>query len=172
MTLEAALCGKEIPPDIRETLVLLDGEYSGFDGQRHWGQMVIHRELEDEVRQIFEEIATANFPIEKMVPVVVYDWSDDDSMADNNSSAFNYRKAVGKTQLSQHAYGRAIDINPLQNPYIKQDLILPPKATYNVSAHGTILSDGPVVSAFERNGWTWGGRWTTFKDWHHFEKPE
>lgn len=171
MTLEEALAGKEIPGDIRETLVLLDLEYSSFDGGLQLGQMVVYRELASEVREIFQEVAAASFPIEKMLPVSTFDWSDDASMAANNSSAFNYRLAVGKAKLSQHAYGRAIDINPLQNPYINGDLILPPDGVYNPDVSGTLLADGPVVAAFERRGWTWGGRWTTLKDWHHFEKP-
>lgn len=91
-------------------------------------------------------------------------------MADNNSSAFNYRTAVGKTNLSRHAFGRAIDINPVQNPYVKGGLVLPPGAVYDTGVRGTLLPDGVVVQAFEKRGWTWGGRWTTLKDWHHFEK--
>ena len=162
MTLQEALDGKEIPPDIRDSLVLLDLEYFGFDQACH---------LAADVRAIFEEIASARFPIAQMLPVVAFDWSDDASMAANNSSAFNYRLAVGKAKLSQHAYGRAIDINPVQNPYIKGVLILPPHGVYNPAVPGTLLPEGPVVTAFEKRGWTWGGRWTTLKDWHHFEKP-
>jgi hypothetical protein len=106
-----------------------------------------------------------------MLPVVIYDWSDDASMAANNSSAFNYRLAVGKTRLSQHSFGRAIDINPMQNPYIKGDVILPPGSVYDATVSGTLLPEGPVVTAFEKRGWVWGGRWTSLLDWHHFEKP-
>jgi hypothetical protein len=171
MTLKEALAGKEIPSDIRDNLALLDLEYFDFDGVPHIGQMVVHQALAAEVREIFEEIAAARFPLTQMQPVVAFDWSDDASMAANNSSAFNYRLAVGKAKLSQHAYGRAIDINPVQNPYIKGDLILPPHGVYNPSVPGTLLPEGPVVAAFEKRGWTWGGRWTTLKDWHHFEKP-
>ena len=171
MNLETALGPQEIPPEIREILVLLNLEYSGFDGKLQIGQLIVHRQLEEEVRAIFREISAAQFPIEKMQPVSVYDYSDDASMADNNSSAFNYRRAVGKSQLSQHAFGRAIDINPLQNPYVKGDLILPPNGIYNPNARGTLREDGAVVQAFEKRGWIWGGRWTSLKDWHHFEKP-
>jgi len=171
MNLESALGWQEIPPDIRENLVLLELEYSGFDGKRQVGQLIVHRDLQDEVRAIFAEILAAQFPIEKMRPISLYDYSDNASMTDNNSSAFNYRRAVGKSQLSNHAYGRAIDINPLQNPYIKGELILPPDGIYNPNARGTLLADGAVVKAFEKRGWTWGGRWTSLKDWHHFEKP-
>jgi hypothetical protein len=171
MTLSEALAGKQIPADIRESLVLINVEYWGFDGIRHGGQLVVHCDLADEVREIFQEIAAARFPIAKMIPVVAYAWSDDATMADNNSSAFNYRLAVGKTHLSQHSYGRAIDINPVQNPYVKGDLVLPPGAIYDPTVPGTLLAHGPVVAAFEKRGWVWGGRWTTLFDWHHFEKP-
>jgi len=171
MTLEEALAGKEIPTDIRREQVLLDLEYIGFDGAHHVGQMVVHHDLTAEVRAIFADILAAQFPIAQMRPVVAFDWSDDASMAANNASAFNYRLAVGKAKLSQHAYGRAVDINPVQNPYIKGDLILPPSGVYDPTVAGTLLPEGPVVAAFEQRGWTWGGRWTTLKDWHHFEKP-
>ncbi|HEX8832813.1 MAG TPA: M15 family metallopeptidase [Abditibacteriaceae bacterium] len=172
MTLEEALAGKEIPPEIEQLQVLLDLPYCGFDGARHTGQMIVHRELAGEVQQIFAEIFAARFPIARMIPVAAYSWSDDASMADNNSSAFNYRLAVGKSNLSQHAHGRAIDINPVQNPYIKGDMVLPPGAVYDPAVAGTLVADGPVVAAFEARGWVWGGRWTTLKDWHHFEKRE
>ena len=172
MTLQEALKGKEIPAHIRQNLVLVETEYWGFDEACHRGHLVLHRDLADEVRGIFCEITSARFPIAKMAPVMAYAWSDDDSMSDNNSSAFNYRLAVAKTHLSQHAYGRAIDINPVQNPYIKGNVVLPPGAVYDPAARGTLLAEGPVVAAFEKRGWVWGGRWTTLKDWHHFEKPE
>ena len=172
MTLEEALSGQEIPAAIRQNQVLLNLEYWGFDARLHVGQLVVSRKLEDEVRAIFREIASAQFPICKMIPVVAYDWSDDASMADNNCSAFNYRLAVGKPKLSYHAYGRAIDINPVQNPYIKGDLVLPPDAIYNPEIPGTIVADGPVVKAFEKRGWTWGGRWDSPNDWHHFQKTD
>jgi peptidoglycan L-alanyl-D-glutamate endopeptidase CwlK len=171
MTLQEALSGKEMPPEIREMQTLVEVGFWGFDAQWQRGAIVVHRELAEETAAIFAEIAAARFPIEKVVPVSRYDWSDDLSMEDNNSSGFNYRLAVGKTDLSQHAWGRAIDINPRQNPYLRDELVLPPGAVYNPSVPGTLLENGPVVLAFEKRGWTWGGRWTTRKDWHHFEKP-
>jgi hypothetical protein len=172
MTLQEALSGKEIPEEIRALQTLVEVEHWGFDQQWHRGALVVHRELADEVAAIFAEIAAARFPIEKVLPVAHYHWSDDLSMADNNSSAFNYRLAVGKPNLSQHSWGRAIDINPRLNPYLRGELVLPPGAIYDPQVPGTLLENGPVVRAFESRGWTWGGRWTTLKDWHHFEKRE
>lgn len=170
LTLEQALGGKEIPHPIRETLVLIDVEYWSFSECERTGQMVIHWELATEVKAIFAEIKVACFPIEKIIPISAYGWSDDASMEDNNSSAFNYRSIVGGVNLSQHAYGRAIDINPRFNPYVKDGIILPPGAVYDPEVPGTITQDGPVVEAFLKRGWDWGGNWQRLKDWQHFEK--
>lgn len=167
-----ALADIEMPPRIERSLAVIKLRYWSFDGLEHEGQLVLRAELEPEVREIFTAIQAAHFPIEKMIPVVHYGWSDDLSMADNNSSAFNYRRAVGRRKWSHHAYGRAIDLNPRLNPYVKGDLVLPPGATYNPAVPGTIVDGGPVVAAFLQHGWQWGGHWTRLQDWHHFEKPE
>jgi hypothetical protein len=172
LTLDQALAGKEIPQYIKENLVLIDVEYWSFDAREKVGQLVIHRELAAEVKVIFAEIKAARFPIEKIIPVVAYDWSDDASMEDNNSSTFNYRNIVGGENLSQHAFGRAIDINPRQNPYVKGDIVLPQNAVYSPNIPGTIVSGDAVVEAFVKRGWDWGGNWRQLKDWQHFEKRE
>ena len=131
--------------------------------------MVLARDLANEVAEIFREIH--GFPLAQMTPVVAFDWSDDASMQANNCSAFNFRRKVGKTALSAHALGRAVDINPRQNPYIRGAVTLPPNAVYDADASGTLLAGGVVVRAFESRGWVWGGRWTSLLDYHHFEKP-
>lgn len=172
MTLEQALTGKDIPRDIEKNLVLVNVEYWSFDGREHTGQLVIHEDLAEEVKAIFADIKEARFPIEKMTPISKYAWSDEDSMADNNSSSFNYRSVQGWSRLSEHAYGRAIDINPRLNPYVKDGFSLPAGAIYSPEVPGTITSDGPVVAAFRKHGWKWGGRWRKLKDWQHFEKAE
>lgn len=172
MTLEQALRGTAAPAEITATQVLLDLDYLDFNGQVRVGQLVAHRDLEGEIRAIFADILQVRFPIFQMVPVVAYDWSDDISMQENNCSAFNYRLKVGKNTLSAHSLGRAIDINPRQNPYVRGDLVLPPSAIYNKGTLGTILEGEGVVDAFESRGWEWGGRWSSLKDWHHFEKQD
>lgn len=172
MTLAQALQNSPAPPEILTSQTLIDLEFWNFNGEIQVGQLVAHRELESEIRALFAEILAARFPIFQITPVVVFNWSDDISMAQNNCSAFNYRRKVGQTALSAHATGRAIDINPLQNPYQRGDLILPPNAIYDVNTLGTIVENGPVVRAFESRGWMWGGRWTQPKDWHHFERGE
>lgn len=171
MTLAQALAGSPAPPDILASQTLLSIPFIGFDDQTHLGELVVHRDLAIEVSEIFRQILLARFPIEQMIPVVTFAWSDDASMSAGNSSAFNFRVKVGKTQLSAHATGRAIDINPRQNPYINGDLVLPGGALYNPGAQGTLTPDCAAVRVFEKFGWTWGGRWTSIRDYHHFEKP-
>ena len=161
MNLNTALSGKIIPAHIRETLVLVDVPQ---------GQLVVHQDLATDALDIFNELFVSGFHIAKVVPVVVYGWDDDQSMRDNNTSAFNYRTIAGTTQLSYHAYGRAIDINPLWNPYVRGEVVAPIGAVYDPERLGTIVADGPVVAAFKKRGWTWGGDWIDRKDWQPFEK--
>ncbi len=171
MTRAQALAASPAPPAVLEEQTLLSIPFCDFAGQTRVGQLVLHRELAGEVAELFRLLLVARFPIGQMTPVVAFGWSDDASMAANNCSSFNYRVKVGKTELSAHATGRALDINPLQNPYISGALSLPPDARYDPNAPGTLLPDGIAVGFLESRGWTWGGRWTTLQDFHHFEKP-
>ena len=172
MTLAQSLQGSPAPPDVLGVQTLLNIPFCDFDGEMRVGQLVLHRDLASEVAELFRLLLLARFPLGQMVPVVAFGWSDDASMRVNNCSAFNYRVKVGKSELSAHATGRALDLNPRQNPYLSGDQILPPGARYDVDAPGTLLSDGIAVRFLESCGWTWGGRWTTIKDYHHFEKPQ
>ena len=170
MTLDEALRGKEFPREIRETLALVEVPYISFAGARQQGHLVIHESLAEEVREIFASLTEQRFPIAKVVPISEYDWDDEASMADNNSSAFNYRNIANSDQLSKHSFGRALDINPLFNPYVRQDgVVAPHGATYDPGRPGTITED--IARLFTDRGWTWGGAWTNRKDWQHFEKP-
>ena len=119
---------------------------------------------------MFRVILTEKFPIQAVVPVTSYDWDDDRSMEANNTSAFNYRTTTGSSTLSKHARGFAIDLNPVQNPYSKGSTILPPGATYDDNAPGTLTENSPIVQKFKELGWEWGGNWNTLKDYQHFEK--
>lgn len=170
MTLEQALSQSPAPREVLETQEIVEIEYFDFTGHLQPGQLVVHRDLASEVQAIFDVIRNVRFPLESVIPVVAFGWSDEASMEANNSSGFNFRRKVGKSALSAHATGRAIDINPRQNPYIRGEVVLPPGAVYNALAPGTLLADGAVVAAFEARGWTWGGRWTSLRDYHHFEK--
>ena len=169
-TLDEVLAGKEIPQDIRSTLVIIEPQYISFDGKLHKGQLVVHEKVSEELQTIFMELLKLHFPIEKIIPVVFYNGNDDLSMEDNNSSAFNYRVIHGTTELSNHSYGLAIDINPKMNPYIARDgSVLPKNATHNFEEPGTLVPESDAVRAFTSRGWEWGGDWQR-KDWQHFEK--
>ncbi len=171
-TFEQALKGKKIPPDIKAQLALVKVEYYSFDGKLHSGQLVINKKLKRDIISIFKEIKGIKFPVAKVIPVAAYRWSDSASMSDNNSSAFNYRFIKGTRRLSNHAEGRAIDINPLFNPQIKKDEVLPPTGSYSPHRNGTITKSSKIVQFFKEKGWTWGGDWKNSKDYQHFEKPE
>lgn len=173
MTFNEAIRGSKAPKEILDSLVLIDVLYYSFDKKLHKGQLVIHRDLKDEVLQVFEMIKILKFPIGKVVPVVKYNWSDDKSMIDNNTSCFNYRTIAGTNRLSLHARGRAIDINPLLNPVVYPDGRIEPKgAKYDPKVLGTLYSTHPVVLEFKRLGWRWGGDFNSYKDYHHFDKEK
>lgn len=169
MTLDDALQGSKAPLAIRSSLVLLELSFVDFNGVEKKGQLVVHTEIAEDVRNIFAELFKRRFPIAKMQPIVAYNWDDDASMTDNNSSAFNYRIIYGTDQLSNHSFGRAIDINPAQNPYTRRDGTNMPKgAVYDVRKRGTVTLG--IVALFKSYGFSWGGDWEKRKDWQHFEK--
>jgi peptidoglycan LD-endopeptidase CwlK len=165
------------PPEIRRRQKILKLKYLSFDGKFHQGQLVIDKALAKDVKKIFKFARRERFPIFSVIPVSDPRfrkngrWDDDLSMIANNTSAFNYRVKTGGGDLSNHAYGRAIDINTVQNPYVKGKLILPPNGSYVPTAAGTLTADHPIVKMFIRLGWDWGGNWTRLQDYQHFEKP-
>lgn len=169
---EKAVAGTKAPPEIIDFLCLTDVRYFAFDGRLHQGQFVVHRTVEKDVTDIFELIEQLQFPVARVVPIVNYDWSDDASMADNNSSAFNYRFVMDTERLSHHAHGRAIDINPFLNPVIYETgRIDPPGAIYTPERPGTFSASNIIVNEFLQRGWRWGGNFRSLIDYHHFDKP-
>jgi peptidoglycan LD-endopeptidase CwlK len=166
-----AIAGTEAPPDVIRELCLLEVRYNSFDGRLHQGQLVIHKRLKEELAEIFAALRASFFPVARVVPIVHYGWSDEASMADNNTSAFNYRLVAGTARLSRHATGQAIDINPRQNPVIYADgVALPPGARYEPPARGTLTPGSLVMQEFLSRRWQWGGDFSGLRDYHHFEK--
>jgi hypothetical protein len=143
----------------------------GFDGQTRSGELVVHATHAERIRRVFAELFAARFPIEQVRLVDEFGGDDDRSMAANNTSGFNCRRAFGSTSWSQHAYGRAIDVNPIQNPYVTRGGVYPPGGREFLrrdgSIQGVITAGGPVVQAFARVGWRWGGAWAN-PDYQHF----
>jgi peptidoglycan LD-endopeptidase CwlK len=169
-TLKEALEGKKIPGDLENDLRLVDVYYYSFDKKLHKGQLVIHKDLVNDIKWIFEMLKEKKFPIARVIPVVKYKWSDVESMKADNTSAFNFRLVANTERLSNHSTGRAIDINPLQNPQIIDGIASPEGAVYNPKAKGTISKHSIVVKLFKDRGWSWGGDWKTRTDYQHFEK--
>ena len=170
LNFDNAVTGLNIPHNILENLELVEVYYYGFDEKLHKGQLVVHKEVADDIKEIFDFIKESKFPLNKVIPMSAYDWSDEKSMMDNNTSAFNYRFISGTRVTSKHAYGLAIDINPLLNPYIKNEQSIPTGSKYDTTKAGTISSGSQLVREFKDRGWKWGGDWKNLKDYQHFEK--
>jgi peptidoglycan LD-endopeptidase CwlK len=168
-SLKEALAGSDAPTEVLATLALCDLKYIDFKGNECTGQVVIHADLADEVQDLFTELHRKRFPIQSIVPVIAYDWDDEASMIENNSSAFNYRKILGTDKLSNHSLGRALDINPVQNPYYAKDgKVYPLDAVYDPMIPGTITPD--IADLFKKRGWVWLGDREENTDYQHFEK--
>lgn len=170
MTFESSIAGCNAPDSIIKTLEILTVEYYSFDGKLHRGQLVLKKQESPIIQAAFDLIKKTKFPIAKCIPIVVYNWDDDASMADNNTSMFNYRKIAGKSTLSNHSYGIAIDINPVQNPAVYNTGKISPKgAKYNFKAPGTLTGSDEITLFFKSKGWRWGGDWSSLKDYQHFD---
>ncbi len=148
----------------------------GFDGQTHIGELLVNRSIAADVLEIMAELYKSGYAIEKMALVDNYGADDEQSMADNNTSAFNYREIAGSNKMSRHSLGLAIDINPLYNPCVKNDgaSISPVNAGDYADrsqqfAH-KIDENDLCYKLFMEHGFTWGGNWNSLKDYQHFEK--
>lgn len=161
-----------------EDLRYVTVKHAGFDGKTHKGHLVVHKDAACDVVAVFQELYLSKYPIERIRLIDHYGANDHKSMADNNSSSFCWRLTTDGTKVSYHALGLAVDINPLQNPYIKGDVIDPvegaPYVRRNQNVKGMIFDGDAAVTAFKKRGWEWGGDWPVEKgyvDWQHFEKP-
>lgn len=154
-------------------LVQLTLSYIGFDGASHAGRIVVHRFQASSAERLFAEMYRARMPIERMQPAADFGGDDDAMMAVNNTSGFNCRAVTGGSGWSRHAFGRALDINPRQNPYVTSSITLPPEGAAFVDRtryHPAMFRSGdPLVVLARRLGWRWGGDWISLKDYQHFD---
>ena len=150
--------------------------YVDLDGEVQRGSMVVHEDVARDVVEVFGTLYRARFPVARMRLVDAYGGDDDRSMAANNTSGYNCRPVAGTADLSDHAYGRAVDINPVQNPYLTGGRVLPPAGREFADVGrgpgaprvpGVIRSRDVVTRAFADVGWTWGGLWQD-PDYQHF----
>jgi hypothetical protein len=159
-----------------ELLRRVEVNFVGFDGQTHRGELVVHQDVVADVIAIFEQLHRMRYPIAKMRTVAGYPGAEDElSMEDNNTSAFNCRLLPSGNDWALHAYGRAIDVNPLINPYIDSGGNMEPKTAgpyldRNRPDPGMLHAGDAAVLAFTDRGWRWGGNWRTPKDYQHFER--
>jgi hypothetical protein len=150
--------------------------FVGFDGRAHTGTIVVNREVTGAVTTVFHRLYEARFPIRHVEPTSKYGGSDKRSMAADNTSAFNcrYASAPGPKRWSAHAYGEAIDVNTIENPYVQGNYVSPAagrayleRAKYR---KGMAVAGGVLVRAFASVGWLWGGRWAGTPDYQHFSR--
>jgi hypothetical protein len=154
-------------------LRLLTVDHWGFDSEAHRGRLVVNRDVAVGMLGAMRSLYRLHFPIRQMRLVDAYGADDHRSMDADNTSAFNCRFVAGTGSWSEHAYGRAIDVNPIENPYVTESGHVSPPAGARFAdrsqrAEGLIHGGGPVVAAFAAAGWKWGGAWVGTKDYQHF----
>jgi hypothetical protein len=153
------------PAQLRTVVV----SHWGFDGRARVGRIVVARRVAADVLAVFRRLWLERFPVRRLEPVSAYRGSDDASMAADNTSGFNCRFVGGTRRWSMHAYGEAIDVNPVENPYVQGERVSPPagRAYADRGRHraGMAVPDGVLVRAFAAAGWRWGAG---FGDFQHF----
>ena len=153
-------------------LRLVEATHWGYDGKPRTGRIIVASHLATKTAAILRDLYAQHFQIQRMQPVDAYGGSDAKSMAANNTSAFNCRVVAGTSTWSEHAYGTAIDVNPVQNPWVSNGVVDPPAGSSwldrSSPTPGMIMSGDATVRAFAARGFKWGGYWTTKKDYQHF----
>lgn len=157
-----------------ERLRAVEVDHVDFNGNHRRGTIVVNAEVVDDIVVVFQRLYRARYPIAGMVPIEAYAGDDDASMAANNTSGFNCRVVTGGGSWSRHAYGTAIDINPVQNPHVDGGVVLPPSGGDHrdrTAYHPAMIQPGDVVTAaFADVGWRWGGDFRTLRDYQHFDR--
>jgi len=176
-----------LPADVREAMTgvswregcpvglddlrLLRITHHTFDGSVAEGRLIVAESAVEPLRRAFAAAFDERFPIERMEPVHLYGGDDDRSMAANNTSAFNCRPVAGTKTWSEHSWGTAIDVNPVQNPWVSGDRVEPPAGRpYADRADrrpGMLFADSALVRVLRDEGWGWGGAWSRVKDYQH-----
>lgn len=176
-SVRSLIVGKSYPYDCAiplSDLRYLKVRYYDYQGYVRYGELICNALIADDLLDIFYRLFLSEYQIANISLIDEYGADDNESMEANNTSCFNYRKATNSSKLSLHARGLAIDINPVENPYIKNGVILPAngKAYSDRSTHFShkIDRDDLCYRLFKEKGFVWGGEWRTVKDYQHFEK--
>lgn len=188
----------EITPEVKERMLQADSwrqscpvqlvdlryinvNHLNFEGETVSGEIIVHKDVADDVVNIFSELYELGYPIKQMHLVSDFKADDWESIEAGNTSAFNCRPVTGnKKKWSKHAYGKAIDINPIENPYVSKTGHISHKASlkYRKRVHkvttsadkALLLKNDKATKIFKKYGWKWGGDWHTIKDYQHFVK--
>lgn len=170
----------ETPVEISyEDLRYVHVMHYNFEGEPTEGELICNAAIAQDLVEIFYELYKAEYRIEKIRLIDEYGGDDNLSMADNNTSCFNYRVVEGSTKLSKHAYGLAIDINPFYNPYVRYNedgsLHIDPQGSEAYADRSAgfpykIDENDLCLKLFKEHGFTWGGDWNSMKDYQHFQK--
>ncbi len=147
--------------------------FHGFDDAAHTGELVLAESAADDLVRVFRRLFRAGYPIEEMRLPATTDLEAPPTGDGNNTAAFVCRPTTGQSSgFSAHAYGLAIDVNPFLNPYVRGDLVLPERASAYLDRArvrpGMIEPGDVVVRAFAAIGWSWGGDFSSLKDYQHF----
>ena len=174
---EARIRGVSYPDDAEvklSDLRYLRLSYVDFDGREQVGEMICNKAIADDLVAIFRALYEARYPIRSIRLIDDFGGDDEASMAADNTSCFNYRRKTGMRELSKHALGLAVDINPFENPYVRPSRVRPAGA----SAYADRTKDFPhkidkedlCYKLFREHGFSWGGTWRSVQDYQHFEK--
>jgi hypothetical protein len=150
--------------------------YWSFDGRAHTGALIVNVSAVGDVVRVFRRLYKARFPIRRLRPIDAYHGVDERSLAADNTAGFNCRYVIGPgpKRWSVHAYGLAIDVNPIENPYLERGRVHPRAGRAYLNRQdirpGMAYRGGALVNAFSAVGWQWGGRWTASPDYQHFSK--
>lgn len=174
---ELRMRGRSLPEASKvaiDQLRYLTLPYYDFDGNIKRGEMVCNKIIAHDLLCVFRALFSQAYPINSIRLIDDFDADDEASMQANNTSCFNYRNKVGVNMLSRHAYGMAVDINPLQNPCVRGKRVRPSTAEEYADRskdfEHKIDKDDFCVEVFTSYGFKWGGRWSRTKDYQHFEK--
>jgi len=170
---------KSCPVPLKD-LRYLQIKHWNFKGETKMGELIVHKDVAQSIVNVFKELYAIRYPIRKMRLVSDFKGNDWQSIEADNTSALNCRPVTGnKKKWSNHAYGKAIDINPIENPYISRTGYISHKAsapfrkrkhTYKGTADKAMIIHGDkALKIFQKYGWSWGGEWSPVKDYQHFE---
>lgn len=162
--------GRATPAALAATLDEREVGYVGFDGKRHIGQIVCERTVCQELVDWFTKMQTAGFPFRSVCPISKFGGSDSVSMAADNTYCFANRGIWGSRDPSWHAQGRALDINPQENPAFKRGRVIPANGQLRPGTPGTLADTSLAVKLLRGIGWKWGAHWRRVQDWQHFQK--